>query len=185
MPAVMLDMETLATTPDTVILTVGAVKFDPYTLNQLGDELYLRLDVNQQLELGRSVSESTLEWWGKQDPAVRDEALGDENRVSVEEFYSQLNRFLVGATDIWCQGPVFDIVILENLYRQMGWPAPWQYWQISDSRTVFKMHGDPRKKEQGKLHNALEDCKSQALAIQRIYADLGIENPKAAYANTK
>ena len=179
----MLDLETLSTYPDATILTIGAVKFDPYTLDAFGDELYLRIDVNEQLEIGRHVSEDTLTWWGKQDPIVREEALGDDNRVSLDDFYRQLNRFMVGAGDIWCQGPHFDIVILENLYKQKGWPTPWQYWQISDSRTVFKMHGDPRKKEQGKLHNALEDCRSQARALQRIHNDLGLK-PRG-YTNTK
>lgn len=185
MPAVMLDLETLATSPDSVILTIGAVKFDPYTLDSLGEELYLRIDVDEQIELGRRVDENTLAWWEKQDPVVREEALSEENRVSLEQFYKDLNKFMVGATDIWCQGPVFDIVILENLYHQKGWPAPWQFWQISDSRTVFKMHGDPRKKEKGLLHNALEDCKSQVRALQAIYASLGLENPKTAYSPTK
>jgi hypothetical protein len=30
---IMLDLETLGTRPDCVILTLGAIKFDPYTLS--------------------------------------------------------------------------------------------------------------------------------------------------------
>jgi hypothetical protein len=60
---------------------------------------------------------------------------------------------------------VFDIVILENLYRQLGKPAPWQYYTIRDSRTLLKALGDDR--EPGALlHNALADCVSQAEAVQ-------------------
>ena len=33
---IMLDIETLGTRPGCVIVTLGAVKFDPYTQNQIG-----------------------------------------------------------------------------------------------------------------------------------------------------
>jgi exodeoxyribonuclease VIII len=81
----------------------------------------------------------------------------------------------VGADSIWAQGPLFDFAILENLYRQYGWPTPWQYWQIRDSRTLFGVHGDPRVKGKVGLHNALEDCVSQASAVQQVYNKLGLE----------
>ena len=60
---------------------------------------------------------------------------------------------------------MFDIVILENLYRQIGKPAPWQYYSIRDSRTLLKALGDDRKGG-ALLHNALADAVSQAEAVQ-------------------
>jgi hypothetical protein len=171
---VMLDLETLGTQPGCVILTLGAVKFNPYDTQEPGPGLYIRPDVDEQIARGREVQEDTLAWWAQQNEEVREEALGTEGRVPVEEMYRQLNRFLVGVDNIWAQGPVFDIAILENLYMQYGWPTPWQFWQISDSRTLFKVHGDPRKKTE-LLHNALADCVSQAEAVQKIYADLGLK----------
>ena len=170
----MLDLETLGTQPGCVILTLGAVKFNPYDTQEPGPGLYIRPDVDEQIARGREVQEDTLAWWAQQNEEVREEALGTEGRVPVEEMYRQLNRFLVGVDNIWAQGPVFDIAILENLYMQYGWPTPWQFWQISDSRTLFKVHGDPRKKTE-LLHNALADCVSQAEAVQKIYADLGLK----------
>ena len=106
---------------------------------------------------------------------VRDEALSDDNRVTLDHFTSQLNKFLVGVDNIWAQGPVFDIVMLENLYRQLGKPVPWNYWQIRDSRTLFGTHGDPREKGRVGHHNALDDCKYQALGVQQIHVKYGIE----------
>ena len=172
---VMLDLETLGTQPGCVILTLGAVKFNPYKIDQEpGPGLYIRPDVDEQIARGREVQDDTLEWWTRQNEEVREEALGTEGRVPVEQMYRELNRFLVGVDNIWAQGPVFDIAILENLYKQYGWPTPWQFWQISDSRTLFKVHGDPRKKGD-LLHNALADCVSQAEAVQTIYHRLEIE----------
>jgi exodeoxyribonuclease VIII len=131
--------------------------------------------VDEQTALGREVQEDTLNWWISQADDIREEALGETERVSLDTLYRDLNRFLVGANNIWAQGPLFDFAILENLYRQMGWPTPWQYWQIRDSRTLFGVHGDPRIKGKAGLHNALEDCVSQATAVQQVYNKLGIE----------
>lgn len=171
---IMLDLETLSTRPDATILTFGAVKFDPYT-NVIGDGIYHRIDVDEQIQLGRHVDDNTIEWWGKQADDVREEALGPMDRINLEQFTSSLNRFIVGSECIWAQGPVFDIVILENLYRQLGKPAPWNFWQIRDSRTLLSTHGDPRDKNKQGLHNALEDCVSQAQAVQIIFARTGVK----------
>jgi len=172
---IMLDLETLSTRPNAVILTLGAVKFNPFSLEDPGPGLYIRPDVDEQIARGRHVQDETVEWWMKQAEDVREEALGTDDRLPVEEMYRQLNRFLVGANNIWAQGPVFDIAILEDLYRQYGWPTPWQFWQIRDSRTLFGVHGDPRVKGKTGLHNALEDCVSQASAVQQVYNKLGLE----------
>jgi hypothetical protein len=101
--------------------------------------------------------------------------MGTEGRVSVNSMLDELNRFLVGVDNIWCQGPAFDIVILEDLYRQVNRPTPWQFWQIRDSRTLFSVHGDPREKNRHGAHNALIDCYYQARAVQHIYKSVGIK----------
>ena len=175
MADIMLDIETLGTRPGCVVLTLGAVKFNPYSMEAPGPGLYVRPDVDEQLASGREAQDDTMIWWMSQAEDVREEALGEDGRISVEEMYKQLNRFLVGSNNIWCQGPVFDIAILEHLYRQYGWPTPWQFWQIRDSRTLFGVHGDPRVKGKVGLHNALEDCVSQATAVQQVYNKLGLE----------
>jgi hypothetical protein len=179
---VMLDLETLSTRPEAVILTIGAVKFDPYSNHiDIENGLYHRIDVDEQTALNRHVQEETLNWWGKQDPEVMEEAMGEHNRVGLDDFCADLNRFLVGVENIWCQGPCFDIVILENLYRQLVKPTPWQFWQIRDSRTLFGTHGDPRDKNRKAAHNALMDCVYQAEGVQKIYSDLKLV--KKTYAN--
>ena len=167
--AVMLDLETLGTRPDTVILTLGAVKFDPFDAEgDFGPGIYMRLDIEEQLRLGRTVDDSTIEWWAQQDSIVRDEAFYGGERDDLDTLHRELNRFLVGVGDIWCQGPVFDIAILEDLYRSRNWGLPWSFWQIRDSRTLFSVHGDPRIKGRDQAHNALVDCIYQAQGVQTI-----------------
>ena len=172
----MLDIETLGTRPQSVVLTVGAVKFDPYASDvDTDDGLYVRIDVDQQIALGRHVHQDVIDWWGRQAEDVREEALGEHERDSVSSFLKKLNKFLVGADNIWCQGPAFDAVILEDLYRDMEFPTPWNFWQIRDSRTLFKTFGDPRDKNAKGAHNALIDCYYQATAVQQIYKQQGLK----------
>ena len=172
----MIDLETLSTRPDATVLTVGAIKFDPYTDLEPHSGLYLRLNVDEQSELDRHVDQGTLEWWAKQDEKIRNEALGDEDRVQLTEFVRQLNKWCVGLDELWCQGPLFDYAILQNLYAQLNTPVPWNYWQIRDSRTLFKCcTSDPRKSMQTDLHNALADAYFQAKSIQVAYKELGVK----------
>ena len=171
---VMLDLETLSTRPDATILTFGACKFNPYAQEDITQGIYFRVNVDEQIALGRHVDDNTIEWWSKQAEDVYAEAFDPNDRISLEEFAKELNRFIVGCDNIWAQGPVFDIVILENLYRQMGLPCPWQFWQIRDSRTLLSSLGDPREKNKAGLHNALEDAVSQAQAVQYVFKQAGI-----------
>ena len=172
----MIDLETLSTNPNATILTVGGVKFDPYTNVEPAQGMYFRVDVDSQTEMGRDVMQDTLDWWGQQDPKIMEEALGDKDRISLDEMVKTINKWCVGVDVFWCQGPLFDYAILQNIYAQLGHPQPWQYWQIRDSRTLFSLvPRDPNEKRTG-LHNALEDCYFQAKKVQRVYKQLGIKN---------
>ena len=168
-----IDIETLGTKPDTTVLTIGAVKFNPFTHEDPYADLYLKVDADQQLEAGRSLDEDTLKWWTQQPQEIQDEAFLSTDRTSVEDTLAQLNKYLVGVDKIWCQGPVFDICILENLYRQFDKHFNWVFWNIRDSRTLFGlMPEDPRKKYKFAAHNALEDCRIQSKCIQEVYSEL-------------
>lgn len=170
-----IDIETLGTSPDTVVLTIGGIKFNPHEDDGLHSEFYYRLDADEQIEMGRSVDEKTLEWWETQPEEVKAEALDPNDRFPVEETLKALNKWLVGVDKIWCQGPVFDIGILENLYKQIGLHHNWPFYIIRDSRTLFGlMDKDPRKEIDFTAHNALADAIVQSLCIQKVYKKLNL-----------
>lgn len=176
MIAAMVDLETLDTTPTSVILTLGAVKFDPYSFNEPHSELYMKIDVDEQSTLGRTTSDSTIEWWSKQNEDVQNEAFSTDGRLPVNDCLSHLTKWLVGVDVIWCHGYGFDMTILENLYRSVGKPVPWNFWQVKDSRTLFDLcPSDPRKSIQSDLHNALADSYFQAKAVQIAFDLLKIK----------
>ena len=171
----MIDLETLGTKPDCVILTLGAIKFDPFTNEEPHSGLYQKLDIDEQDKLKRTQDESTIEWWGKQTQSVQEEAFSEEGRISLDQMTKEINKFLVGVDVVWAQGPAFDIVILENLYQQLGLPIPWNFWQIRDSRTLFSLLSKaPGKAIQQEAHNALADCYYQALSVQTAYKELNL-----------
>jgi len=174
----MIDLETLSTNPDATILTIGGVKFDPYTITEPSQGLYHRIDVDSQTAMGRDVMDDTVEWWGKQAEDVKEEALGDHDRIDLKYFIKQLNKWCVGVDVFWCQGPLFDYAILQNFYAQMKVPVPWNYWQIRDSRTLFSLVPRDHNEKRTGLHNALEDCYFQARKVQRVYQQLGIKNAR-------
>jgi hypothetical protein len=173
MVSCMLDLETLGITPDCVVLSIGAVKFNPYSLDDPSNPWYAKLEIDEQLSLGRAIDQNTIDWWGKQSKAVVDEVMSDDDRITLSELVKQLNKFVVGADTIWAHGPVFDIVILENMYKMLGVPVPWTYGQIRDSRTIIKMGNSSNIR--GRVeHNALGDAYSQAKAVQLIYKQYNI-----------
>jgi hypothetical protein len=172
----MIDLETLDTRPSSTILTLGAVKFNPFTLEEPHSELYLKLDLDEQDKLGRTVSEDTIAWWGRQDPKIQEEAFAEDGRSNISSLVSQLNKFILNADVIWAHSYGFDMTILEDLYRQVKTPIPWNFWQIRDSRTLFALlPEDPRKSMQTDLHNALADAYYQAKSVQIAYSQLGIK----------
>jgi hypothetical protein len=172
----MIDIETLGTEPDCVVLSVGAVKFDPFNSQEPHAKTLWRPNVDQQTVAERSVLDSTLEWWAKQPQHIQDEAFNEEGRMFIAEFMQDLNKYLVGVDKIWCQGPQFDMVILEHLFKQFNHHRGWAFWQIMDCRTVFNMMPvDPRKAIQQNLHSADADAYYQAVCVQQSYKHFNIE----------
>jgi len=175
MAHIMLDLETLDVTPEAVILTLGAVKFDPYNVDEdPHTPFYIRFNVDEQTALGRTIDPSTLDWWAKQPAEVFEEAMSEEDRVGLDDATIQLNKYVANATKIWAQGPLFDIAMLESLYKMIGKPCPWSYYNVRDSRTVFDMGDDSLKKDNKTAHNALADAYAQATAVQSIYRQLRV-----------
>ena len=167
----MIDLETLHTTPQATVLTVGGVKFNPFDSSEPHSEFYFKLDIDSQ---NREVSDDTIAWWGRQDPKVQEEAFSSENRVSMETFLDSLPKWMVGVDVLWGHGYGFDITIIEDMLRQCNKSIPWQFWQVMDSRTLFNLCKiDPRKAMQTDLHNALADAYFQAKGVQMAYKELG------------
>ena len=119
----MVDMETLAVSPNAVVLSLGAAHFDPFGTG-VEETIYFKINLDDQDKLGREIDPNTVEWWSKQDPAIMEEAFSEHDRIPLEEAMSQFHKFAWGCDAFWSHGATFDLVILESLYRQVKRPLP-------------------------------------------------------------
>ena len=167
----MVDLETMAVSPNAVVLTLGAVHFNPYG-NGYSDKLYLKLSIDDQDALSREVDPNTLDWWARQDKAIMEEAFSPDDRVSVSDAVDQFHKFAWGCDKFWSHGAVFDLMILEDMYRQVNRTPPWEFWRCRDTRTLFDL-ADPEMEKSVEQHNALFDAIRQAKGVQTVYRKLG------------
>lgn len=172
---VMIDIESAGIKHSSVILSVGAVRFDPYG-EKPAVYFYEKPSVDAQLELGRTIDDDTLAWWAKQDVQTIDEAFSEEGRLDPKVFFQSFRKFIWNANRVWAKGPTFDVIILEDFIRQIGEPKPWYYAAIRDARTLYDFVDKvPENKE---AHNPLEDCKVQVAVVQEVFRKLKDENSR-------
>ena len=182
---IMIDIESLNTTPDCVILTIGAVRFDPKGLGVV-ERLELRPTIEDQTEIyGRTINEDTLRWWSTQSEAAQEEALGDRDRMSFKDCMEALYKFCWNRTNVWSNGAGFDCVVMEHAWRQVSErpnPIPWPFWSVRDTRTLYDITG-VKLKDGGHTtsHKAVEDAERQAIVVQKGYVKLikaGLVTPR-------
>ena len=166
----MIDLETLATTPNAAILTIGACKFDPRA-NDIHSTFYERIKLESQESYGRKIDNSTLEWWSKQDAQIQEDAFGEgSDRIDLKDAMKKLYTFGLGTTNVWSHGSIFDVVIIEDICRSFQQAVTWKFWEVRDTRTLFDL-ADVSVRIEGK-HNALTDAVAQAQAVQQAYSIL-------------
>lgn len=184
MKHVAIDIETLSTRRNAVILTIGAVAFDPHgpmlkpwRINEMmllgssshmdQDQLHIRLDVGTQLAAGHSTELETLEWWMTQDERARAAAFADGVSAPVQMGLAWLSDFCRGAERFWAQGGLtFDFPILETAFDCAAMDTPWKYNALRDVRTLVDGHGESAY---GFKHHALFDAFNEARWVQEHY----------------
>lgn len=166
----MLDIETLSTTTNSVILTIGAIKFSRYkTLKSIkkDDLFYRRVDISSCIKLDMDISEKTIDWWYQQNEECRNEAFNKNQRYSIDKVLKEFNEWFGLSKYIWSHGDDFDITILKNAYDKCKLTPPWKYWNTRDTRTLFDITSINLKTFVGtNRHHPLYDCLYQILALQ-------------------
>ena len=173
---IMIDIESLDTTPNCVILTIGAVRFDPKGSGVV-ERLELRPTVEDQTEIyNRSINEDTLRWWSEQSPEALEEAMGDNGRMPFKECMEILYKFCWNRRAVWSNGASFDCVVMEHAWRQTSDkpnPIPWPFWTVRDTRTLYEITGVSLKDGgHNTSHKAVEDAERQAIVVQKAYTKL-------------
>jgi hypothetical protein len=167
----MIDLEGLATGPDTTILTIAAQAFDPFGTGYYDQQYYARITLESQPD--RSIDQGTLEWWATQPSAAKDEAFMEEGRIPLDVALDSLGKLIWHAKRVWAQGPTYDMNILEHAYKSYDKALPWQFYSVRDSRTVFSLW--PELPRPVTSHHALEDCRRQIDMLQATLRYLNVK----------
>lgn len=145
--AVMLDIETLATSHDAAVIQIGGCLFD-FDTGSI-DETFL-VSVRRDFYDGPHqfwVCPKTQAWWAQQSKDARS-AL-DINVVSTpylafDRLVEWFDEKVPQGVDVWANPPQFDLVILRNLARQSCGDTndvPWSYKVERDLRTLARIAG--------------------------------------------
>ena len=167
---VMIDIETMALTERAAIVSIGAVIFDPRANKVTAETFYRELNWRKQ---GRTIDPNTRQWWTQQTKAARASLRGKGGLVDALE---DLAWWLPDDCKVWGNGPTFDIIILENAYRQEGVAVPWKFWNIRDCRTIKDIYESARggfsDASGGVEHNALDDARYQAEYVCKMWKSI-------------
>lgn len=167
---VMVDLETLGREPGSVIVSIGAVKFE-LTAETPGDRFYTPIIIQSCLDVGLTVEGATLQWWMERSDDLRS-ALFHPDPLPLRVALLTFAQFYTGSECLWAHGSTFDIPILDAAYRALREDLPWSSRQIRDTRTLFSLV--PRSVVDGVVwegpeHHALYDAIRQARMVQAAH----------------
>lgn len=190
---IMLDIETLGKKPGCVVLSIGAIAFDPLAdllpePENSGRCFYQNLTIFDQLLAGFKIDPDTLAFWQSEKVTVAAVDALKPNQVSME---SALFRLVTWCNNlpqagmrprlVWAKSPDFDCSILEHSAGFYGVNLPWDFRGKADVRTMEhaaalaynpELPTPPPPIRKGTGHNALDDCFYQAAVVQGITRNL-------------
>lgn len=155
---IMVDLETLGTSSNSVILSLGAAKFTRFGVT---DTFYRHIDPQSCVNAGLVMDVSTVMWWMMQSDDARAAFAGKGDPLTgvLQDF----GLWFPKDACLWGNGATFDNVLLGSAYKAVGLKKPWPYWGDRCYRTVKNMYPEivpPAFK--GDKHNALDDAVHQA-----------------------
>ena len=169
----MLDIETMSTAQDAVIVSIGAVRFDMAT-GEVDGSTYIKVDKQSCINYGLRVDSSTVDWWFKQNKEAQEQFLTTEDRIPLYDALLKLSWFINRQDYVWGNGINFDCAILRNAYKVCEIPLPWDHFKERDVRTLvhFKPEIKDSLKFEGAKHHPIADCLHQIKYCNKIYSKL-------------
>jgi len=180
---VVLDIETLGSLNNSVILSVGMVAVDSSEDYEFADLIkdgyYAKLDVKSQVDAGRKIHQDTLDWWkeqGKEAQRILKPRPDDMHWTLLkDDMIRWLNEQGVNheKARFYARGSHFDFGLLQDLFRitQGLGPddLPWKFWNLHDSKTVVLtlLGHDVKVEPDGFIyHDCLHDAAREYMKIQ-------------------
>lgn len=176
---IVIDIETLGTKENAVIVSIGALIFNrsdaPGTFKA---EFDIRVDIDDQP--GRIIEPGTVKFWMKPGmEEARKMAFNGPKGIRLGLALKQLDDFIKEhkPNEAWACSPSFDMSILQNAYRAHRQEFPIMFWKWSCVRTMENFFYGKNTRKAGGIndlggvaHDALDDCKMEALVLQKIHS---------------
>jgi exodeoxyribonuclease VIII len=167
---IMVDLETMGNRGNAAIVSIGAVRFDK---DGLHEEFYKVVDLESSVDLGMDMDVCTVNWWLAQGPEAQKIFSSSTPKTSLKTALVAFQIFIGKGAEVWGNGADFDNVILKSAYDAVELPLPWQYWNNRCYRTFKGMYKQVKLDRTGTHHNALDDAKTQAEHLIRIFKHIG------------
>ena len=171
----MIDLETMGTRANAVVIAVGAVFFNPET-GELGDTFDHAIDMADAFRYGRADGD-TIKWWLQQSESARKTLI--RGRHPAAKVWTEFGKFaLRHGKNIkpWGNGASFDISMCDWQFGAvLGEKAPWQFWNVQDCRTIKRLADgivQYNDKLEGTAHTALDDAIHQAKYVSAYFQGL-------------
>lgn len=164
----MIDLETLGLRYDAAIISIGAIRFNIATGEELGS-FHNNITYESALKYGKAETE-TVKWWSQQSKAAK-AGLEDPVPRSAANVMNDFTTFLGTGCIVWGNPSVFDISKLEYWYQGNH---PWNYYHVRDMYSYYELGellGINAKNIpfEGTKHNALDDARHQVKFVSKIY----------------
>lgn len=175
-----LDLETFSNTPNSVIVSIGAVCFSNDTPDHEMGAFYIRVDPQDCVSYGLEINAATVQWWLKQNDKARLEVAKEDGYPLIDAIEEFSDWYAAnGCTSLWGNGAGFDNVIIDNAVKKLNDQGhnvkpSWSYRHHQCFRTMRKQFPGHQDKESRGLiaHNAMSDALVQALELQKILRSL-------------
>jgi hypothetical protein len=140
------DVESLGVESNAVVLSAALIHFDPEKRptyqDLLDDACFIKFKAKEQVQkYGRTVSQSTLEWWQNQHEYVKQVSLDPSSTdVTAEEgltiLHNYMNKFPNARKQtMWARGSL-DQLVIDSLAVKIGAQEITDYAQWRDVRTA-------------------------------------------------
>lgn len=169
---IMIDIETLSTRCDAAIIAIGLCEFDL-------ERFYIGRCWNLDVKLVQGHRDpETLEWWGKQNPGVRNQVFG--GCCAPETFAHDLRVFFEARFEthwVWAGPSTFDLTILKQFFVNLGqtYPINWRMERdqttLNELCTQLGIENTVTRAEET-LHSPLDDALYQASKVQAYFKRL-------------
>ena len=170
MKSIILDIETLSIQPNALITEIGLVAFTQEDFQPVA-EMLVYPSFFDQIILSRHICPDTIGFHKAKGTLPTTFGIGNLkescNAIAAFIYTHKPNR-------IWIQGPDFDRPILENFFRALNLPMPWEYWRTSDSRTAWNL-AFPGIKHDPRPHHAIPDCYATLKDLQASLTQLNCQ----------